>query len=170
MGNDKVNLTVRSDSTHPEQKFVPSGVLSDPPSDTTPVSPSISIGRFTMVTVEAEQKQDILTSPGIAALSETNPELANRFMNVYEQDHQADNNIKNAQAAVVADIPNQRRRGQYIFGTIVLVVAVSIIASATITACFDHPWFGAGELLGGLGCLKYLIWDPYKKKQKQQQQ
>lgn len=167
MVRENLNLTVHSDSTQPDQKFLPDTVLSDPPSDSDTNTPSISIHRFTMVNVEAEQKQDILTLPGIAALSETNPELANRFMTVYEQDHQADNNIKDSQATVIADIPKRHRRGQYIFGFIVFSVMMGVIASATITTCFGYPWFGISEVFGGLGCLKFLIWDPYKKKPKQ---
>lgn len=161
LGKD-LNLTVHSDPNQPKPELLPDTVLSDSPSDFPANTPSISTQSI-MINVEAEQKQDVLTPKDIELLAQTNPDLANRFMTVYEQDHRADNNIKSAQAIVLTDIPKRQRRGQWM----VFSLAVLVILVGGFLAYIGHPGFGLGETFGGLGCLKFLIWDPFAKREGQ---
>lgn len=132
--------------------------------------PTVTIvGGTTMIQAPSSQ-QDAIPIKDIAEVKKEDPDLAERFVRMAEETIEADNEIKwsvaevnNAKAEAKRDEPKQKRRGQYIFGLIVFSVMMGVIASATITTCFGYPWFGISEVFGGLGCLKFLIWDPSKR-------
>lgn len=166
MDSDNLNYSIQTDST--QNKLTTSDSFRHS------ISPVVTIlGGTNMIHAPAEQP-DTVPIKEIAEVKKEDPDLAERFVRMAEETNEADNEVKwsvaevnHAKAEVKKDEPNQRRRGQYIFGVIVFTVMVGTIISATITTCFGYPWFGFGELFGGLGCLKFLIWDPFAKREGQ---